>query len=92
MANQRLLKLAVRLHVWPRTRLVRVIVEAIMHESCDRCGPHTRAVFRAAKNELVLTLCGHHTDRLRPHLCSAGWTVLPLRTPQPVRVLDRAGV
>ena len=48
-----------------------------MNQTCDRCGPAVRAVYRAdGTGELYL--CGHCTGRLRQALSAQGWTIWPV--------------
>jgi hypothetical protein len=45
-----------------------------MNETCDRCGPATRAVYRVdGRGELFL--CRHCTSRLWDALFERGWTL-----------------
>src|SRR6266568_3877057 len=43
-----------------------------MNETCDRCGPAIRAVYRVTRNG-ELYLCGHCAKRLWPALSAQGW-------------------
>lgn len=45
-----------------------------MNETCDRCGPAVRAVYRVDRDG-ELYLCGHCTNQLRPVLSAQGWSV-----------------
>ncbi|MDT4925033.1 MAG: hypothetical protein QOG01_2746 [Pseudonocardiales bacterium] len=45
-----------------------------MNETCDRCGPAVRAVYRAGRRG-ELYLCRHCASRLWPALSAQGWTV-----------------
>jgi hypothetical protein len=45
-----------------------------MNQTCDRCGPAVRAVYRASRGG-QLDLCGHCTNRLRPALSAQGWAI-----------------
>jgi hypothetical protein len=45
-----------------------------MNETCDRCGPAIRAVYRVTRNG-ELYLCGHCAKRLWPALSAQGWGV-----------------
>ena len=45
-----------------------------MSETCDRCGPAVRAVYRAAGGG-QLYLCGHCAAKLKPALRAQGWTI-----------------
>lgn len=48
-----------------------------MNETCDRCGPATRAAYRVDRlGELYL--CAHCTSRQWPALSAQGWTISPL--------------
>jgi hypothetical protein len=47
-----------------------------MSETCDRCGPAVRAVYRVDGNG-ELYLCGHCTSLLGPALSAQGWTLWP---------------
>jgi hypothetical protein len=53
-----------------------------MTETCDRCGPAVRAVYRAA-GDGQLYLCGHCAAKLKPALRAQGWTVGPAATGSP---------
>jgi hypothetical protein len=57
-----------------------------MNETCDRCGPRVRAVYRVDRDG-ELYLCRHCTNRLRPALWAQGWGIWPIaeyaRVPQP---------
>ena len=45
-----------------------------MNETCDRCGPAVRAVYRVSRaGELYLR--GHCANRLWPALSAQGWSV-----------------
>jgi len=48
-----------------------------MGETCDRCGPAVRAVYRADGNG-ELYLCGHCMGLLRQALSAQGWTIWPV--------------
>ncbi|MGH3283998.1 MAG: DUF7455 domain-containing protein [Streptosporangiaceae bacterium] len=48
-----------------------------MNQTCDRCGPAVRALFRVNRHG-ELYLCGHCARRLRPALCTQGWTLSPV--------------
>ena len=48
-----------------------------MNETCDRCGPAVRAVYRMDRQG-KLYLCGHCKGRHWPALSAQGWTVRPL--------------
>ena len=45
-----------------------------MNQTCDRCGPAVRAVYRVARQG-ELYLCRHCTTRLRPALSAQGWAI-----------------
>jgi len=45
-----------------------------MNETCDRCGPAVRALFRVDR-DAELYLCGHCLDRLWRALYDQGWTI-----------------
>jgi ribosomal protein S14 len=45
-----------------------------MNETCDRCGPAVRAVYRAERTG-ELYLCRHCGNRLGPALYARGWTM-----------------
>ena len=45
-----------------------------MNQTCDRCGPAVRAVYRVARRG-ELYLCRHCTTRLRPALSAQGWAI-----------------
>ncbi|WP_328519860.1 hypothetical protein [Kribbella sp. NBC_00359] len=45
-----------------------------MNETCDRCGPSVRAMYRAERTG-DLYLCHHCGNRLWPALCARGWTM-----------------
>ncbi len=48
-----------------------------MNQTCDRCGPAVRAVYRVdRKGELYL--CRHCTIRLWVALSAQGWAIWPL--------------
>ncbi len=49
-----------------------------MYESCDRCGPTVRAVYRANR-EGELYLCEHCATRFWPALSAQGWSIRPIR-------------
>ena len=51
-----------------------------MSETCDRCGPAVRAVYRASRGG-QLYLCGHCASQLRPALCAQGWAIWPIAAP-----------
>jgi hypothetical protein len=48
-----------------------------MNETCDRCGPAVRAVYRAERTG-ELYLCRHCGNRLWPALYTRGWTIRPV--------------
>ena len=48
-----------------------------MNETCDRCGPAVRAVYRAESTG-ELYLCRHCGNRLEPALHARGWTMSPV--------------
>jgi hypothetical protein len=54
-----------------------------MNESCDRCGPGTRAAYRADKAGLTLALCGHCTLVHNVVLAARGWLITLLTSPVP---------
>jgi hypothetical protein len=45
-----------------------------MNETCDRCGPAVRAIYRVNR-DAELYLCGHCANQLRPALSAQGWSV-----------------
>ena len=45
-----------------------------MNQTCDRCGPGVRAVYRVARQG-ELYLCRHCTIRLRVALSTQGWAI-----------------
>jgi hypothetical protein len=45
-----------------------------MTETCDRCGPAVRAVYRVDRDG-QLYLCRHCVSRLWPALSAQGWTI-----------------
>ena len=47
-----------------------------MNETCDRCGPAVRAVYRADRRG-ELYLCRHCTNQLEAALSTQGWTIWP---------------
>jgi hypothetical protein len=47
-----------------------------MNQTCDRCGPAVRAVYRADRRG-ELYLCRHCTNQLRAALSAQGWTICP---------------
>ena len=47
-----------------------------MNETCDRCGPAVRAMYRADRNG-ELYLCRHCASRLRQALSAQGWAIWP---------------
>jgi hypothetical protein len=47
-----------------------------MNETCDRCGPAVRAVYRVERHG-ELYLCGHCANRLWAALFAQGWTIWP---------------
>jgi len=47
-----------------------------MNETCDRCGPAVRALYRVNRQG-ELYLCGHCARQLWPELCAQGWTIWP---------------
>jgi len=47
-----------------------------MNETCDRCGPAVRAVYRVTRNG-ELYLCGHCASQLWPALSTQGWSIWP---------------
>jgi hypothetical protein len=55
-----------------------------MNETCDRCGPAVRAVFRADR-KAELYLCGHCARRLGQALSDQGWAVRPIGEAPPSR-------
>jgi ribosomal protein S27AE len=48
-----------------------------MNETCDRCGPGTRAAYRVNRAG-ELYLCGHCASRQWTALSAQGWTIWPL--------------
>jgi len=53
-----------------------------MSETCDRCGPAVRAVYRVDRNG-ELYLCGHCTSLLWRALSAQGWTIWPVQLTMP---------
>ena len=51
-----------------------------MNDTCDRCGPAVRAVYRASRGG-QLYLCGHCANQLRPALSAQGWAIWLIATP-----------
>lgn len=47
-----------------------------MNETCDRCGPAVRAVYRAVRQG-ELYLCRHCASRHWPVLSGRGWIIGP---------------
>jgi len=47
-------------------------------QTCDRCGPSTRASMLYELEALVLSFCGHHVVMFDRALKAGGWTALPL--------------
>ena len=47
-----------------------------MNETCDRCGPAVRAMYRADRNG-ELYLCRHCASQLRQALSAQGWAIWP---------------
>ena len=47
-----------------------------MNETCDRCGPGVRAMYRADRRGR-LYLCRHCASRLWQALSAQGWTIRP---------------
>jgi len=47
-----------------------------MNETCDRCGPGVRAMYRADRRG-QLYLCRHCASRLWQALSAQGWTIRP---------------
>lgn len=47
-----------------------------MNETCDRCGPSVRAVYRVDRYG-ELYLCRHCMSRLWDALSAQGWTIWP---------------
>jgi ribosomal protein S14 len=45
-----------------------------MNQTCDRCGPAVRAVYRVARQG-ELYLCRHCTVQLRAALSAQGWAI-----------------
>jgi hypothetical protein len=45
-----------------------------MNQTCDRCGPAVRAIYRVRRNG-ELYLCRHCANQLRPALSAQGWTI-----------------
>jgi len=45
-----------------------------MTQTCDRCGPAVRAVYRVCRDG-ELYLCGHCANRLWSALSAQGWTI-----------------
>jgi len=53
-----------------------------MNQTCDRCGPAVRAVYRAARDG-QLYLCGHCATQLKAALRAQGWTIGPTSSGSP---------
>ena len=47
-----------------------------MNETCDRCGPVVRALYRVDRRG-ELYLCGHCARQLGPALSAQGWAIWP---------------
>lgn len=47
-----------------------------IHDSCDRCGLTTRAIFRVAVGGGTLDFCNHHYNRHAAALTEAGGVVV----------------
>jgi hypothetical protein len=47
-----------------------------VNETCDRCGPAVRALYRVARRG-ELYLCGHCARQLWPALSAQGWAIWP---------------
>ena len=45
-----------------------------LSQTCDRCGPAVRAVYRVRRNG-ELYLCRHCAGQLRSALSAQGWTI-----------------
>jgi ribosomal protein S14 len=60
-----------------RTRLCRSDGSLRMNETCDRCGPAVRAVYRVYKRG-ELYLCRHCAPRLWPALSAQDWDISPV--------------
>ncbi len=45
-----------------------------MNQTCDRCGPAVRALYRVHRDG-ELYLCGHCANRLGPALSARGWMI-----------------
>lgn len=48
-----------------------------MNQTCDRCGPAVRAVYRVDR-EGELYFCRHCTDVLGAALSAQGWAIWPI--------------
>jgi hypothetical protein len=48
-----------------------------MNETCDRCGPAVRALYRVDRRG-ELYLCGHCARQRWPALSAQGWTIWPV--------------
>jgi len=48
-----------------------------MNETCDRCGPAVRAIYRVFRRR-ELYLCRHCTNQLQAALSAQGWAVWPV--------------
>jgi len=48
-----------------------------MNETCDRCGPAVRAVYRVNRNG-ELYLCGHCANQLWQALSAQDWAIRPI--------------
>jgi hypothetical protein len=51
-----------------------------MNQTCDRCGPAVRAIYRVDRDG-ELYLCRHCTTRLWAALSAQGWAIWPLSQP-----------
>jgi ribosomal protein S14 len=45
-----------------------------MNQTCDRCGPAVRAIYRVRRNG-ELYLCRHCANQLWPALSAQGWAI-----------------
>lgn len=53
------------------------LMNELMNETCDRCGPAVQAAYRAARSG-ELYLCRHCTNQLRRALSAQGWSIRPV--------------
>jgi hypothetical protein len=60
-----------------------------MNDTCDRCGPAVRAVYRADRRG-ELYLCTHCATLLWPALSPQGWTISPVNELAPAPQASQA--